>query len=467
MQQQKAKMMCNRNSRDQESRMSMENSTSFTFLQKEIHFFDEEELSKVVQSDSKIGNEKSMSSKPPVLHVGTKRASVKEFEGSNDGTLFSGKDLVDVFQQTPDLESSSNVSRGSSNDRRESIMSLADCSMTSFRRSSNVNRETGNDRRDSMMSLMSLMDCSIIDNPSQLEETQDGRENVTSIPMLHSSQRRSSDVSRGTINDRRVSLMSLTDFSILENPSQLEDTQEGRENGTSMPILHSSQRRSSDVSLGPINDRRGSLMSLTDCSILEYPSQLEDTQDGRENGTSMPMLHSSQRRSIDISRGDFNDRRVSLMSLADFSILENPSQLEETQDGSANDAPSSFVNDPSAQRAEEDKTDNSDDHVEHIEKIGPYDIICGRNSGARDSIGNRRFRITIMMNTKKYNDAISRDEKTGVIKSVIKMLTDTEEVGARFIKRIGDGMYVRLTDKQMREKVGHAFRDMVSVSEKL
>jgi len=361
MQQQKAKMMCNRNSRDQESRMSMENSTSFTFLQKEIHFFDEEELSKVVQSDSKIGNEKSMSSKPPVLHVGTKRASVKEFEGSNDGTLFSGKDLVDVFQQTPDLESSSNVSRGSSNDRRESIMSLADCSMTSFRRSSNVNRETGNDRRDSMMSLMSLMDCSIIDNPSQLEETQDGRENVTSIPMLHSSQRRSSDVSRGTINDRRVSLMSLTDFS----------------------------------------------------------------------------------------------------------ILENPSQLEETQDGSANDAPSSFVNDPSAQRAEEDKTDNSDDHVEHIEKIGPYDIICGRNSGARDSIGNRRFRITIMMNTKKYNDAISRDEKTGVIKSVIKMLTDTEEVGARFIKRIGDGMYVRLTDKQMREKVGHAFRDMVSVSEKL
>merc|ERR1739838_572923 len=103
--------------------------------------------------------------------------------------------------------------------------------------------------------------------------------------------------------------------------------------------------------------------------------------------------------------------------------------------------------------------------VEYIEDIGHYDIICGRNNGAHNWVGNRRFRITIMMNLKRYTDAPTREEKTQVIKSVIEMLLDTEEAGARFIKKVGEGMYVRLKDKQIREKVGHAFRDMMSLAE--
>jgi len=107
-----------------------------------------------------------------------------------------------------------------------------------------------------------------------------------------------------------------------------------------------------------------------------------------------------------------------------------------------------------------------DERIEYIEQTRPYDIICGRNSGAHNCVGNRRFRVTIMMHLKRYMDAPSREDKTHVIKSVIELLLDTEEVGARFIKRVGDGMYITLQDKQIREKVGHAFRDMISLSEK-
>eukprot|EP00532_Pseudo-nitzschia_australis_P011487 CAMPEP_0168234324 /NCGR_PEP_ID=MMETSP0140_2-20121125/18197_1 /TAXON_ID=44445 /ORGANISM="Pseudo-nitzschia australis, Strain 10249 10 AB" /LENGTH=301 /DNA_ID=CAMNT_0008167093 /DNA_START=225 /DNA_END=1130 /DNA_ORIENTATION=+ len=117
------------------------------------------------------------------------------------------------------------------------------------------------------------------------------------------------------------------------------------------------------------------------------------------------------------------------------------------------------------------ESNNSSDHeedamIEHIGEIRPYDIVCGRNNGAHNCIGNRRFRVTIMMNLKRYMDAPNREEKSCVIKSVIDLLTDEEEVGARFIKKVGDGMYVRLKERQIREKVGHGFREMIALSAK-
>eukprot|EP00536_Pseudo-nitzschia_multiseries_P005576 jgi/Psemu1/303444/fgenesh1_kg.105_\ len=112
-------------------------------------------------------------------------------------------------------------------------------------------------------------------------------------------------------------------------------------------------------------------------------------------------------------------------------------------------------------------SDNEDeDMIEYIDKIRPYDIICGRNNGAHNCVGNRRFRITIMMNLRRYMDAPNREDKSYVIKSVIDLLLNEEEVGARFIKRVGENMYVRLKDRQIREKVGHAFRDMIALSDK-
>ena len=96
---------------------------------------------------------------------------------------------------------------------------------------------------------------------------------------------------------------------------------------------------------------------------------------------------------------------------------------------------------------------------------GPYDIICGRNCDAQKWIGNRRFRVTIMIFLEQYLAAKTRDDKSLVIKSVIALLQDCGGVGARFIKKVG-ATYIPIEEKQIREKIGHAFRDMISLSQK-
>merc|ERR1712045_295261 len=68
-----------------------------------------------------------------------------------------------------------------------------------------------------------------------------------------------------------------------------------------------------------------------------------------------------------------------------------------------------------------------------VSEPGPYDIVCGRNSGAYNYIGNRRFRVTIEMNPQRYIDSPTREDKTNVIKSIVWMLH--EQVGARFLKK--------------------------------
>mmetsp|Transcript_20690 Transcript_20690/g.51357 ORF Transcript_20690/g.51357 Transcript_20690/m.51357 type:complete len:419 (+) Transcript_20690:72-1328(+) len=112
-----------------------------------------------------------------------------------------------------------------------------------------------------------------------------------------------------------------------------------------------------------------------------------------------------------------------------------------------------------------------------VSEPGPYDIVCGRNSGAYNYIGNRRFRVTIEMNLQRYIDSPTREDKTNVIKSIVWMLH--EQVGARFLKKEtckktscgggrkrGTPRYTIMTDKQAREKVGHALRDLVITARK-
>jgi len=107
---------------------------------------------------------------------------------------------------------------------------------------------------------------------------------------------------------------------------------------------------------------------------------------------------------------------------------------------------------------------NSNGNV-FVTKPGPYDIVCGRNSGAYNSTGNVRFRVTIEANLNRYTKTRTKEEKTDVIKSIVMMLQT--RVGARFLKketvRRKDGLprYTVMNDKQAREKVGHAIRDLV------
>mmetsp|Transcript_36888 Transcript_36888/g.37345 ORF Transcript_36888/g.37345 Transcript_36888/m.37345 type:complete len:211 (-) Transcript_36888:193-825(-) len=132
-----------------------------------------------------------------------------------------------------------------------------------------------------------------------------------------------------------------------------------------------------------------------------------------------------------------------------------------------------------------------------VDAPGPYDIVCGRNSGAYKNIGNRRFRVTIEMNLQRYIDSPTREEKTNTIKAIVHMLHD--DIGARFLKKelvsVETGTttttttnscqtmlygeltntnnsnnnstnkvprYTVMTQKQAREKTGHALRDLVT-----
>merc|ERR1719311_225799 len=109
-----------------------------------------------------------------------------------------------------------------------------------------------------------------------------------------------------------------------------------------------------------------------------------------------------------------------------------------------------------------------------VSEPGPYDIVCGRNNGAYNYIGNRRFRVTIEMNLQRYIESPSREDRTNVIKSIVWMLR--EQVGARFLKKetfkkSGSGrrrqpQYTIMTEKQAREKVGHCLRDLIAAARK-
>jgi hypothetical protein len=102
---------------------------------------------------------------------------------------------------------------------------------------------------------------------------------------------------------------------------------------------------------------------------------------------------------------------------------------------------------------------NNDEEIIVMDRPKPYDVICGRNCAAHHSVGNRRFRLTIMMNLDRYVNAQRREEKTRIIKNVADMLMD-DDVGARFLKKLGNNRYRPLNAKQIREKVGHCLRDL-------
>jgi hypothetical protein len=93
-----------------------------------------------------------------------------------------------------------------------------------------------------------------------------------------------------------------------------------------------------------------------------------------------------------------------------------------------------------------------------IAELGPYDIICGRSSTAFQNVGNKRFRVTMSINLQRYMAAPSRKDKTIVILSIVQMMQ--QDLGARFLKLTENNGYVELDDSAVREKVGHALRDL-------
>ena len=98
------------------------------------------------------------------------------------------------------------------------------------------------------------------------------------------------------------------------------------------------------------------------------------------------------------------------------------------------------------------------------EQPRPNDVVCGRNSSSYNNVGNRRFRVSMSMNVDRYIEAPTREDKTRVVQQLAVMLAD--EVGCRFIKKIGKNQYVQMDRKQIKEKIGHSLRDLVQLKKK-
>ena len=91
---------------------------------------------------------------------------------------------------------------------------------------------------------------------------------------------------------------------------------------------------------------------------------------------------------------------------------------------------------------------------------GDYDVISGRSSTAFNNVGNRRFRFFIARCLPAYLKASSRNAKSRLIIETAQRFQD--ETKARFLKQKAGGIFVLLSDKEVRSKVGHALRDMAA-----
>jgi hypothetical protein len=117
--------------------------------------------------------------------------------------------------------------------------------------------------------------------------------------------------------------------------------------------------------------------------------------------------------------------------------------------------------DASKQRSEEDYSSDEDFLESCLDGLGPYDVVCGRQKEAFRNVGNRRFRVTVSLFMEKYVAAPTRQCKSKVISAVAEQV---QANGGRFLRR-RNNEWVELDDKQAKEKVGHALRDMASARE--
>lgn len=103
--------------------------------------------------------------------------------------------------------------------------------------------------------------------------------------------------------------------------------------------------------------------------------------------------------------------------------------------------------------------------------LGANDVICGRHKDSHSNVGNRRFRVLVALLSQKYIDAPTRVHKSMVIRDVVDTV---HKLGGKFVRstkmKIGANrttVWEELVEKQIYDKIGHAFRDMtVSMREK-
>ena len=95
------------------------------------------------------------------------------------------------------------------------------------------------------------------------------------------------------------------------------------------------------------------------------------------------------------------------------------------------------------------------------DSVGPYDVMCGRQSASFNNMGNIRFRGTVETQLGLYaHPNTTRKEKSAIVRSIVSTV---RMQGGRFIKwDESEKKWRVLDDRQARAKAGHCIRDMAS-----
>ena len=169
-----------------------------------------------------------------------------------------------------------------------------------------------------------------------------------------------------------------------------------------------------------------------------------------------------------LKRNDYRERRRSLHQQQEQQEQQQQQQqkyqYENSKRSQQHDQFSSTAEKKKkAQKRQIGEADKEDDKEQQyrttVDSLGPYDVICGRGSLAFNNVGNRRFRVLISINIDRYNDSQGRHRKGLFIGSLVNTLQ--HQIGVRFFK-LKDGQLIELTGRQIRQKVGHALRDVLA-----
>ena len=89
-------------------------------------------------------------------------------------------------------------------------------------------------------------------------------------------------------------------------------------------------------------------------------------------------------------------------------------------------------------------------------QLTDYDVLVGRHKLAFNHVGNRRFRVVVSMFLPRYFENTSRRERSVLNLEIVETI---QRAGGRFLKQTKLGQLVEISDKEKRNKVGHALRD--------
>eukprot|EP00538_Stauroneis_constricta_P004890 CAMPEP_0119549240 /NCGR_PEP_ID=MMETSP1352-20130426/2990_1 /TAXON_ID=265584 /ORGANISM="Stauroneis constricta, Strain CCMP1120" /LENGTH=464 /DNA_ID=CAMNT_0007594747 /DNA_START=75 /DNA_END=1469 /DNA_ORIENTATION=- len=118
----------------------------------------------------------------------------------------------------------------------------------------------------------------------------------------------------------------------------------------------------------------------------------------------------------------------------------------------------SFHTENEDHECKKERTQQQKDRSVALEDLTEYDVLCGRCTTCYNNVGNRRFRLTISMNVPAYRTARRKTEKGIIIASIMESIKASG--GSFYRPSSKKGRFIPLSTIKIREKVGHALRDL-------